>query len=340
MTLARKQLVCLEATPYYHCISRCVRRAFLCGLDPYLNKSYEHRREWVESLILHLSNAFCIDIAAYAVMSNHYHVVVHINQQRLNTLSDYEVIDRWGMLYSLPPLIRQYRDGDRLESAQLTLVSGYLERYRFNLTNISKFMGYLNERIARQANAEDQCTGRFWEGRFKSQALLDETALLQCMAYVDLNPIRAGIADTPESSEHTSVKRRIEGIHTSNLKSILDGLLPFTDQKPSINQSINKPAAPIEDSENDAIPFQLLDYIDMVDWTGRQLRVDKKGVISNNTPPILERLGLGPEQWLDGLSTTQKPWMPKALGTKEAIQKYCQMIGKQWLWGVAKMKPT
>ena len=244
------------------------------------------------------------------------------------------------MLYSLPPFIRQYRDGDNLEPEQLTLVSGNLERYRMNLTNISKFMGYLNERIARQANAEDQCTGRFWEGRFKSQALLDETALLQCMAYVDLNPIRAGIADTPENSEHTSVRRRIEGINTSNPKSVLGGLLPFTDQKPSINQSISKPTVPMEESEIATIPFQLLDYIDMVDWTGRHLREDKKGAISNDIPPILDRLGLGSQQWLDGLTTAQRPWMPKALGTKEAIQKYCQMIGKQWLWRGVRMEPT
>ena len=70
-------------------------------------------------------------------------------------------------------------------------------------------MQYLNQDIARRANREDQCTGRFWEGRFKSQRLIDEGAVIACMAYVELNPVRAGIAVRPELSEFTSIYDRI-----------------------------------------------------------------------------------------------------------------------------------
>ena len=135
-------------------------------------------------------------------------------------------------------------------------------------------MRALNEPIARQANAEDSCTGHFWQSRFTSQALLDERALTACMAYVDLNPIRAKMAKTPESSEHTSIKARIDEL--KHRGSQPEQLMPF----------VGNPREPMPEG----LPFRVEDYLALVDWSGRIIREEKRGAVAENLPPILERL--------------------------------------------------
>ncbi len=211
MTQPRSSLVSVEDTPWYHVVSRCVRRAFLCGEDRVSGHNFEHRREWIETRILELAAIFAIDVAAYAVMSNHYHVVVRLDPERAASLDTESVLLRWTRLFSGPELVRQYLSPRRkaMCDAQLRRVEAYAQTYRNRLADLSWFMRVLNESIARQANEEEGVKGRFWEGRFKSQALLDDAAVLAAMSYVDLNPVRAGMAEALHECDHTSLKRRI-----------------------------------------------------------------------------------------------------------------------------------
>jgi len=287
MPKPRKQLISLEATPYYHCISRCVRRTFLCGTDSE-GRSFEHRRGWIEKLILDQAQVFCIDIAAYAVMSNHFHIVLHVNQSRARDLSDRVVIQRWHQLYKGTLVSQKFEQGEELSAAQQILLDEYIAKWRDRLMSISWFMRRLNETVARLANEEDECTGHFWEGRFKSQALLDEKALAACMAYVDLNPVRSAMAKTPEESDHTSVKKRAEKAKNTyspnHPKQQAGGLLPFAG-----NTRQDMP---------EGIPMRLTDYLELIDWTGRQIRENKRGSISEFEPEIMQRLGIDSENWL------------------------------------------
>ena len=169
MTRARKHLVCLDETPYYHVTARCVRRAFLCGFDNATGKSYEHRRGWVEDRIRALTSLFSVEIAAYAVMSNHYHLVVRIDKSAPLSWSDEDVVERWTSLFKGPLLIQRYRAGEALGKAEQETVREIVAVYRSRLGCLSWFMRCLNEPIARKANDEDGCKGHFWEARFHSQ---------------------------------------------------------------------------------------------------------------------------------------------------------------------------
>jgi REP element-mobilizing transposase RayT len=303
MTRPRKALISLADTPYYHITSRCVRRAFLCGVDHYSGNNYEHRRQWVVDRVRLLSSLFAIDVCAYAVMSNHYHLVLKLCPEQLKELNDDEVMDRWCAMFKGPLLVQRYRDGENLKPFERSTVSDIVNVWRSKLASISWFMRCLNQPIARQANREDKCTGKFWESRFTSQALKSEEALLSCMAYVDLNPVRAGVADRPETSSHTSIRERLQP--EFDLQQAIDDqtecgdLLDFQALlKPLLRfekRLVNKPQT--------GILFNFEEYLVLIDWTGRVIRSDKRGHIDNALPPILNRLQITPDQWR--INTTQ-----------------------------------
>lgn len=197
--------------------------------------------------------------------------------------------------------------------------------------DISWFMRNINEWLAREANAEDQCSGRFWEGRFKSQALLDEKALAACMAYVDLNPVRAKMAKTPEASEFTSFKNRAEQAkkvikqkHSPDAKEYqLKSLMPF----------VGNPRADMPKG----LPFKLRDYLELVDWTARQVRAGKRGSLDTSAPPLLDRLGVQSENWLTASCHFESKFKT-LVGAKNTLERACSELCKLRRVGLAGAK--
>lgn len=325
MGYARKSLICLDDTPYYHVVARCVRRAWLWGFDEYAGKDYSHRKAWVLERLKSLSFVFSIDLCAYAVMSNHYHLVLHVDRARARRLSREEIVERWTRVFAMPALIQRWQQGLAGEAEQL-LADRLIERWRDRLTDVSWYMRCLNEHLARRANAEDQCTGRFWEGRFKSQALLDEAGLLTAMAYVDLNPIRARIAATPEQSEFTSIYARIR-----QLRGVVAGATRAAGHSDSIDVELLafRDAA----SAKDAIPMTFAEYLQLLDWTGRAVQAGKRGAIDESAPSVFERLHIDPDVW-QGIMVPAGNVFGRALGRLGPLRLHAQALGQSWVRGL------
>ncbi len=331
MTRARRELVHLETTPYYHCIARCVRRAFLCGQDPFSGKSYEHRKVWVLERLETLAAVFAVDICAYAVMSNHYHVVVRLDHEQARAWSEQDVMDRWERLFSLPALVTHYRAEETVTAPEAEQARALIAEWRERLCDLSWFMRSLNEHLARRANEEDGCKGRFWEGRYKSQALLDEAAVLTCMSYVDLNPVRAGVAQTPEASDFTSIRQRIAEYAGSGGNHLHDR---HEARGPRL-MDLNGTSA--GDHPNH-ISFTFEDYLQLVDWAGRAIREDKRGAIPGHLPPILVRLGLDPEHYLRHVRRGGRGHHVAALGHVNRLREAAEQLGRRFLKGLGQAR--
>ena len=347
MTVARASQVSLEDTSYYHCYVRCVRRAYLCGSDYVTGENYDHRKQWIVSRLRFLSYVYAIDVCAYAIMDNHYHTVLHVDAERAEGWSHSEVVERWMQLYNGHTLVDQW-----LASCNETYVEPegrvleLIETWRERLYDISWFMRGVNETIARMANEEEGVKGRFWEGRFKSQALLDEAAVLSCMVYVDLNPVRAAIESDVVTSDFTSIQQRIYDYaqtHSDLVEDIsrLEGRIEkqrVIKEELELDKLPESPLMAFSGSSHtdihQALPFTLQDYFELVDVTGRLVRPDKRGSVDAKLPPLVNRLGIDPDKWLDHVKAFGHQYGACA-GSVTSIRDYAQRHNRKWSKGVA-----
>ena len=340
---ARRQIVDEIEVGVYHCVSRCVRRAFLCGQDALTGRNYDHRKHWMQSRMEELASIFAVDVLGFSLMSNHLHVVLRNRPDLTAQWSDEEVALRWWRLHPL----RRNADGSPAEPEEQEIAGLLADRealaeHRRRLSSISWWMRSLCELIARRANREDHVTGRFWEGRFKSQALLDESAILACSVYVDLNPIRAKLADTPETSKYTGAFERIlarqaaaaatiDQNQTATVSAARDAWLsPLPEQDAGTTADSVPP--PTRASNRGFLPMSLDDYLTLLDWTGRQLRDDKRGAIPDELRPILERLAINADTWLDTVTCFGR-WFHRAVGRMSSMAARANRSGRFWFQG-------
>jgi REP element-mobilizing transposase RayT len=269
----------------------------------------------VQARIALVASCFAADVLAYAVMSNHLHIVVHMDPTYVGTWNDEMVVERWLRLF--PP--RNDSPHAREHKRQRILQDPpYLAELRRRLGDLSWLMRCLVEPIARRANAEDRCKGRFWEGRYKCQLLCDTRAVLAAMTYVDLNPIRAGVATRLESSDYTSAQQRI-------------------DQAKRDPVVLKQSLSPTSGSLLRCLPIRTGDYLELVDWTGRHLRERKRGAIPKNAPPVLQSLDPTRQRWAMRVNAIGSGYW-RVVGEAQDLIAVAQRVGQRWVKGLGLAK--
>jgi REP element-mobilizing transposase RayT len=293
-----------------HVVNRSVRRVFLMGEDRISGKNYEDRKAWIERRIEQLAACFGIDLLCFSILSNHVHLILRQRPDLVQSWDDTEVARRWLMLCPQ----KRNADGSPCEPtvAQLNSIRGdsvKLKEIRSRLSDISWWMRLMCQTIAQRINREDEATGHVWEARYRAVRLLDESALLACAAYVDLNPIRAAMAQTLEQSDYTSVQRRIQAFKQQVEVACLGG--PSEIDQKTTEKPADRCLAPIHlDELRDALQvlpsqsgYRCSDrgflnitshqYIELLDWTARTLAAGKNGATPEEAPPVWQRLSLG-----------------------------------------------
>ena len=293
---ARGEYVNPNEVQILHLVNRCVRRAYLCGDDPVSGQSFEHRREWIRQRLEFLAGVFAIDCLTYTIMSNHLHLILRSRPDVAKEWSDEQVAIRWlrlfpkrrgkGWLACRSRGFRDLHDYRRQENG--------LAEIRLRLSDVSWWMRCTAENIARRSNREDRCTGRFWEGRYRAQMILDEASLLACAAYVDLNPIRAAMAKTPEDSKFTGAKDRIDDLGQRQTKA-----RKTHAWERSRRRSRSGWLSPLEiDQRTDAVG---------ADVSPVNRRASLKGFLSMSLVEYLELLDLGPVVSCDATNAARSP---------------------------------
>ena len=333
MTMARRQVVHEGERAVYHCTARCVRRAFLCGIDAHSGKDYTHRRQWLQQRLRFLSGqCFTIDVLAYAAMSNHWHSVIRTRPEIAAEFSAEEVVRRWLRVFPKrrTGTMEEQRESLEREIRNAARNEDRVETLRGRLSSVSWFMKSMNEYIARRGNREDNVTGRFWEGRFRCQRLMDDAAILACMTYVDLNPIRAKLATSLEDSVFTSAYDRVQAFRFENRAQASGSAMTRDDDSGKCSG-----VRWVADVEGPDAPIAFLTermYLDLLDVTGRRIRSGKRGVISPGTLSVLTMLDIDTEKWTQNVECYSTLFC-RIAGRASHLVEAARRAGLKWFAG-------
>lgn len=368
-----------ESVCIVHLVQRCVRRAYLAGVDAVTGRDFQHRRDWIRSRMERLASVFGLDVLTYAILSNHLHIVVRTRPDVTQTWSDYDIALRWLRIFPGRRIDEQLAEPTTNDVQTLANNKERIQSIRIRLSDPSWFMKALCEPIARMANKQDEVTGHFWEGRFKAQAITDEAGLLACSMYVDLNPVRAAMAKSPEDSTHTSAYDRIHAqqgamipsaaaelvaIETAEAGKIIRSSTPAQLRKRNavkkrssanilrdawlspllLNERQNAgPQASktgVRASDKGFLAIDLKDYLRLLDWTNRQRALAVKSSIPKELDLILKRIGIDGQMWCDLVWNFKKYFATgNAVGSPKTMRESADERSRKFTRGQKAVSP-
>ncbi len=346
----RKDVVAKGEVGVYHCWNRCVQRAFLCGKDSVTKTDYEHRRRWIERIEQILAGLFAVEIAFHAELANHIHLILRTRPDVARGWDDRQVVRRWLIVTKL----KRNGNDQIVEPTEAEINKelnrpGRVDKLRRRLADVSWFMGTLCENISRRCNRESGTSGAFWEHRFECRNLADEAAILVCGIYIDLNQIRAGEAVTPEQSCHTSAYNRIQALRQRRAQ-LRQGRARASQFPPpdrwlcelSLDNGHQNDSSgtssfgwPWRASDKGLLSMSLEKYLELLDWTGRQVRESTCGAIPESLAPILDRLGINRTAWLEAVTSFDK-WFGRVVGSVEVVSQAANRSGRRWFRGISR----
>jgi hypothetical protein len=334
---ARKKLLGRSRKGVFHCTARCVRRAFLCGRDPLTGRDFSHRRDWILRREEQLAGLFAIDVEFHAELSNHLHLVLRTRPEVALRWSPYEVVRRW---LTATKLAKSYSDAlpepDQEKLKKLLKDKKQIETLRRRLTSVSWFMGFLNENVARRANREDGVRGRFWENRFHCRECTDAKAMLLCGVYVDLNQIKAGEADSLQTSRYTSVFQRLlarqQAADAANRADGWLGELTLLAGSEENEQVVYRSRTGRRASDLGLLTLTLDEYVWLLEATLALWQAGERRVVPQDLEALLERLEIQAEAWWKTLEDYETTFC-HAVGSPSTLAEVAQRLGVRCLKG-------
>jgi REP element-mobilizing transposase RayT len=341
MRRKRTEIANAEVINTLHITQRCVRQQYFLDDNRYVKGRFKQRRVAIFQRLVHLASAFAIDVLRVSFMSNHIHLNLRNRPDIVSTWSDQEVVRRW--LKICPGYCQAHVDFHEYlptppteeDIARELKNKKRVKELRRRLSDISTFMWSFNNYSSKLFNMMDGVRGCFWESRYKVQALLDNEALLICGLYVDLNPIRAGVANTPEESKFTSAYWQIETLKflakfpnadpAKRPDAFLAPVQITCDEACKTNSSTGCRA-----SDMGFLEMSSAEYLILLDLMGRIVREDKVGSIPAELPPIFERLKIDFEAIVE-LVKGYEVLFKSFVGTTESIQAKTRELGAKRL---------